>query len=162
MHSQWSHTEERFGTVSSQSSRSVSLLFNCLKGIINSFFFRFTGADSAYVTITDSPTNLLFEEYGNDTVKWVVRFEAYPKPDVIWSKNGDVNVIKRNPIKYKVKSEAQQTVLEISNIDLTDSGVYRVVIKVTGKEDRRNFTLRVKGKIINISSVFHQLIDYLF
>ena len=92
----------------------------------------------------------------------MVRFEAYPKPDVIWSKNGDVNVIKRNPIKYKVKSEAQQTVLEISNIDLTDSGVYRVVIKVAVKEDRRNFTLRVKGKIINISSAIHQLIDFLF
>jgi hypothetical protein len=91
-----------------------------------------------------------FEVYGNETVTWIVKFEAYPKPQIIWSRGKDEAVIKKNPIKYKIKTETRQTVLEISSAELTDSGLYRLVIS-NGNETLQqtknlNFTLLVRGK----------------
>jgi hypothetical protein len=96
--------------------------------------------------------------FGNDNVTWIVKFEAYPKPQIIWSRGKDEAVIKKNPIKYKIKTETRQTALEISNVELADSGLYRLVISngnETHQHQTRDFHLLVRGepigkKIINL------------
>ena len=120
---------------------------------MNTFDFLI-GTNDSYIVITDPPATddgSPPDVYGNATVKWIVRFEAYPTPLVIWSRGKDAAVIKKNPIKYKITTETRQTVLEITNVELADSGVYRLVIS-NGNETQQqtrnlNFTLLVRGKV---------------
>ena len=115
--------------------------------------FIWIDTNDAYVNILEAPTtgddSPSFEVYGNETVKWIVRFEAYPTPQVIWSRGKDAAVIKKNA-KYQITTETRQTVLEITNVELADSGVYRLAIS-NGNETQqqtRNFTLLVRGKFL--------------
>ncbi len=110
------------------------------------------GEDVSYVNISDIGLQSNLEQPANQTIKWVVFYEAYPKPQIIWSKGNRENVIRNTTSKYVIKDELKRTVLEIKEIGLTDSGQYLLTVHTNKVEDTRNFTLRVTGikRVVNL------------
>ncbi len=104
-----------------------------------------TGEDVSYVNISDIGLQSILEAPANETIKWVVNYEAYPKPQITWSKDTRENIIPNTMSKYSVKVELKRTVLEIKEVGLADSGQYLLTINTTKEEGSRNFTLRVIG-----------------
>lgn len=100
----------------------------------------------AYVNISNVGLQSFLEQPANQTIKWVVNFEAFPNPTVSWSKGRRDNIIRNTTFKYIIKVEPKRTVLEIKETELSDSGQYFLTISAGGEEDARNFTLRVRGK----------------
>lgn len=99
----------------------------------------------SYVNISDIGLQSILEAPANETIKWVVNYEAYPKPQITWSKDTRENIIPNTMSKYSVKVELKRTVLEIKEVGLADSGQYLLTINTTKEEGSRNFTLRIIG-----------------
>jgi len=99
----------------------------------------------SYVNISAFGLQSYLEQPANQTIKWVVFYEAYPKPTITWSKGSRENAIRNTPSKYVIKDELKRTVLEIKEIGLADSGQYLLTVHTGKVEDTRNFTLRVTG-----------------
>ena len=116
------------------------------------YHFDQPGEDVSYVNISDIGLQSNLEQPANQTIKWVVFYEAYPKPQIIWSKGNRENVIRNTTSKYVIKDELKRTVLEIKEIGLTDSGQYLLTVHTNKVEDTRNFTLRVTGikRVVNL------------
>ncbi|KAI9559738.1 hypothetical protein GHT06_013743 [Daphnia sinensis] len=113
---------------------------------LTSVFIKIHGEDVSYVNISDIGLQSYLEQPANETIKWVVFYEAYPKPQIIWSKGSRENVIRNTTSKYVIKDELRRTVLEIKEIGLTDSGQYLLTVHTNKVQDTRNFTLRVTDK----------------
>ncbi|XP_046651440.1 vascular endothelial growth factor receptor kdr-like isoform X2 [Daphnia pulicaria] len=109
-------------------------------------FIKIHGEDVSYVNISDFGLQSNLEQPANQTIKWVVFYEAYPKPQITWSKGSRENIIRNTSSKYVIKDELKRTVLEIKEIGLADSGQYLLTVRTNRVEDTRNFTLRVKDK----------------
>ena len=125
-------------------SKFMASIWNKLTNLAQLYYSLVTiGEDVSYVNISDSGIKPILEAAANETVKWVVNYEAYPKPKIIWSK--DSREITNSNSKYSIKVELKKTVLEIKDVGLADSGQYLLSIQTTKKEDSRNFTLRVIG-----------------
>lgn len=111
----------------------------------------------SYVNISDFGLQSNLEQPANETIKWVVFYEAYPKPQITWSKGSRENIIRNTSSKYVIKDELKRTVLEIKEIGLADSGQYLLTVRTNRVEDTRNFTLRVKGNYYQGSCKLFQL-----
>lgn len=115
---------------------------------LTSVFIKIHGEDVSYVNISDIGLQSYLEQPANETIKWVVFYEAYPKPQIIWSKGSRENVIRNTTSKYVIKDELRRTVLEIKEIGLADSGQYLLTVHTNKVQDTRSFTLRVTDKPI--------------
>ena len=104
-----------------------------------------TAEGVAYVNISNVGLQSFLDQPANQTIKWVVNYEAFPSPTITWSKGRRENIIRNNTFKYVMKMEQKRTVLEIKETELSDSGQYFLTISAGGEEDFRNFTLRVRG-----------------
>ncbi|XP_057365386.1 vascular endothelial growth factor receptor 1-like isoform X1 [Daphnia carinata] len=115
---------------------------------LTSVFIKIHGEDVSYVNISDIGLQSYLEQPANETIKWVVFYEAYPKPQIIWSKGSRENIIRNTTSKYVIKDELRRTVLEIKEIGLADSGQYLLTVHTNKVHDTRSFTLRVTDKPI--------------
>ena len=60
-----------------------------------------------------------------ESVSWVIKIDAYPEPEIVWSKDGNEDVI-RQQSKFNVKSSRERTELKMDGLELEDTGVYQV------------------------------------
>uniref|UniRef100_A0A3Q3GCC3 Myosin-binding protein H n=1 Tax=Kryptolebias marmoratus TaxID=37003 RepID=A0A3Q3GCC3_KRYMA len=74
-----------------------------------------------------------------DKINLTIPFQGKPKPEVIWTKNGQALDIKR----VNIRSTDKDSILFIRAAERDDSGVYDMSVKVEGFEDKASVTLQI-------------------
>uniref|UniRef100_A0A3Q3AXU0 Myosin-binding protein H n=1 Tax=Kryptolebias marmoratus TaxID=37003 RepID=A0A3Q3AXU0_KRYMA len=74
-----------------------------------------------------------------DKINLTIPFSGKPKPEVIWTKNGQALDIKR----VNIRSTDKDSILFIRAAERDDSGVYDMSVKVEGFEDKASVTLQI-------------------
>ena len=97
----------------------------------------------AYVNLS-GPSSTSLEVNPRELVTWVIDIDAYPDPVIAWSKDGDENIIRQHS-KYTVENGRTRTILTITDLELTDTGVYQIKVSAGDVIRTLNYTLRVIG-----------------
>ncbi|XP_037082735.1 vascular endothelial growth factor receptor 1-like isoform X2 [Pollicipes pollicipes] len=101
-------------------------------------YIRIYDADQASVELIAAKTE--FDMRLGTSVKIVVNVKAYPRPDVVWYNPGGGEI--HNTAKHAVSTPFDQTILEISHLQLRDMGEYTVV--ATSPNGKANDSLAVR------------------
>lgn len=70
--------------------------------------------------------------------------KSFPKPDVIWFRNG---VRLRGDANVKLQPVNDEYNVIVRNLKLTDAGVYRCEATTSAGSSFKEFTVEVKGKM---------------
>lgn len=111
----------------------------------------YTEEGVSYVNISNAGLEFDIETEANNSIKWVVSFEAHPLPEIFWFKmdhdhdEGETIELITIPSKFLVKNEANTATLQILNVTGADSGNYKLLVKTSKARDARTFILKVKG-----------------
>ncbi|XP_067203643.1 vascular endothelial growth factor receptor 1-like isoform X3 [Linepithema humile] len=97
-----------------------------------------------YINLTLQDTNRHYERNKGSDVQWVVYIDAYPTAYLQWFNTKGKEITKDS--KYSVDTTSLRTVLKISSLDITDTGIYMLKAKNAHTIEKLNFTLHVMAE----------------
>ncbi|XP_072744995.1 vascular endothelial growth factor receptor 1 isoform X2 [Anoplolepis gracilipes] len=101
-----------------------------------------------YINLTSQHAKRYYQGKKGGQVQWVVYVDGYPRPHLQWFKPNGQEVTEN--LKYSVNTSTTATILQIRNLELTDTGDYILEAKNDQMIIKLNFTLDIIAKPVAI------------